>query len=118
MSDEIPARPAPVSHGPGPLGKLGRLVSTFYGDAERDRVTEPVRHLHDEFEDEIDDQIGSIRVETDGWGRHYGVRIVPPPEPQPEGYLLSYPSYAKRSPVPPGTLQVNRPEPDLFGPAG
>ena len=100
MSDAITPRPAPASHGPGPLGRLARLAAVFYGDAERDRVTEPVRHLHDGLENEIDSQLRSIRVGTNGGGEHYGIRVVAPAEPDPPGYLLSYPYYARR-PLPP-----------------
>ena len=101
MSDEIPPRPMPASHGAGPLGRLAHLASVFYGDAERDRVTQPVQHLHDGLEDEIDEQLRSIRVLTDAMGRHYAVRILPPDEPDPPGPVLMYRYYAARPPQPP-----------------
>ncbi|WP_461169876.1 hypothetical protein [Arthrobacter sp. Z1-15] len=96
MSDEISPRPAPVLHGTGPLGRLARMVSVFYGDAERDRVTEPVRHLHDPVEDEIDRQLASISVETDTGGRHYAVRRLAPAAPDPAGPGVTYRYFANR----------------------
>lgn len=101
MSDEIPPRPAPASHGGGPLGRLAHLASVFYGDAERDRITQPVRHLHDPLENEIEDQLRSIRVFTDAAGKHYAVRIMAPEEPDPPGQLLSYRDYAANPLQPP-----------------
>ncbi|WP_104159904.1 hypothetical protein [Arthrobacter sp. ZGTC212] len=101
MSAEIPPRPAPFAHGAGMAGRVARLVSVFYGDAERDRVTEPVRHLHDDLENEIDDQLRSIRVETDADGGHYAVRVTDPAEPEPPGLPLSYRNYSLRPPLPP-----------------
>lgn len=82
MSDEITPRPAPASHGTGPLGRLASLASLFYGDAERNRVTDPVLHRHDGLEDEIDQQIASIDIQTDSGGRHYAVRkpVAEPPD--------------------------------------
>ena len=101
MSDEIPRRPAPFSHGGGTLGRLANLVSVFYGDAARDRVTEPVRHLHDDLENEIDGQLGAIRVLTDEAGNHYAVRITAPAEPDPPGTPLPYRNYSLRPPLRP-----------------
>ena len=99
MSDEIMPRPAPATHGGGPLGRLAHMVSVFYGDAERDRVTEPVRHLHDPVEDEIDRQLASISVETDTGGRHYGVRRTLPVEPNPAGPAVTYRYFSNRPPL-------------------
>ncbi len=101
MSAEIPRRPAPFSHSGGVRGRLSGLVSVFYGDAPRDRVTLPVRHLHDDLENEIDDQQRSIRVQTDAAGRHYGVRITDPAEPEVQGPPLSYRNYSLRPPLRP-----------------
>ena len=100
MSAETPRRPAPFSHSGTALGRLANLVSVFYGDAPRDRVTLPVLHLHDDLENEIDDQQRSIRVETDAAGRHYAVRITEPVEPEPQGPPLSYRNYSLRPPLP------------------
>lgn len=99
MSAEIPRRPAPFSHGAGTLGRLAQLVSVFYGDAERDRVTEPVLHRHDDLENEIDDQLRAIRVETDTAGKNYAVRIIAPAEPDPPGPVLSYRNYSGGPPL-------------------
>ena len=106
MSDELMPRPAPLEHGAGPLGKLAHLAALIYGDAERDRVTEPVRHLHDSLENEIDEQLRSIQVETHTAGWHYGVRIVAPQEPDPPGPVPSYRYYPGPPTQPPEALQA------------
>ncbi|MDN3481271.1 hypothetical protein QMA10_04955 [Arthrobacter sp. APC 3897] len=101
MSAEIPARPDPLVHGTSLAGRVARLVSVFYGDAERNRFTEPVRHLHDDLENEIDEQLRTIRVETDASGRHYGVQITAPKDPEPPWPELSYRNYSLRPPLSP-----------------
>lgn len=99
MSDAITPRPAPALHGSGPMGRLARLVSQVYGDAERNQWIEPVRHLHDPLEDEIDRQIASIDVETDSGGRHYGIRRTGPAEPNPAGPDITYGLFPARPPL-------------------
>ena len=99
MSDET-QQPLP---GPAPrrhrkLGALGRVAFGFFGPPARETSTQPVVHRPDSLEKEIDDQLGSIVVETDEDGHHYGVRKAEPKPHTPNPGVV-YPYYSGRPPL-------------------
>lgn len=96
-TDEGPAA-VPAHRRHRVLGALDRIAFGFFGPPSREAALRPVIHRHDSLEDEIDDQLRSIAVETDAEGHHYGVRkITPKPITSDPGVI--YPYYSGRPPL-------------------
>lgn len=99
MSDENQeSHSAPARRRRSVLGGLDRLAFGVFGPPAGEATPGPVIHRHDSLEDESDDQLQSITVETDEEGHHYGVRkIAPKPVTANPGVI--YPYYSGRPPL-------------------
>lgn len=97
MSDET-TRPGPDTHHRSLLGRLDHLMFQFFGPAEGEVTQLPVVHHHDVIDDEIEDQLRSVEVETDAEGRHYGTQKHVP-EPVIPVAPFEYQYYSGRPPL-------------------
>lgn len=49
-------------------------LRAVFGPADREDVSAPVVHRHDDFEHASEEDLAQFEVETDSEGHHYGVR--------------------------------------------